>query len=302
VGDIGLRTRLDDQTRAWICESTGTSRVTYSRQVFGGWTSTVHILRVSSGEWFVLKRPIWKDAAEWNAEIVNNEAVALRIADKGGLPAPVLIATDADASLSGVAGLLMSRLLGNVHMTRTAGKWIEMLVKALIDVHSVSDPISTGLWKWRQIPPKKDRGPDWSKKKQMWAEAHRLARRKLITEEFIFLHGDYQPGNILWMGSRISGVVDWQFSLIGPRQLDVAHCRVNLALLDGVQAADQFLSLYQSLTGKALRGQRTFDVRDALNFAPEPSRAWDWGRVGRPDLTKPVLRRRLERFIESVVT
>ena len=34
-------------------------------------------------------------------------------------------------------------------------------------------------------------------------------------------HGDYQPGNVLYDGDRLTGVVDWELAGIGPQMLDV---------------------------------------------------------------------------------
>jgi aminoglycoside phosphotransferase (APT) family kinase protein len=66
----------------------------------------------------------------------------------------------------------------------------------------------------------------------------------------VFLHRDYHPGNVLWSGGEISGIVDWVSGCIGPPEVDVAHCRANLAVLAGdPEAADRFLELWQSVTG-----------------------------------------------------
>jgi Ser/Thr protein kinase RdoA (MazF antagonist) len=53
----------------------------------------------------------------------------------------------------------------------------------------------------------------------------------------VFLHRDYHPGNLLWNDGSLSGIVDWAFSCRGPRGVDVAHTRWNLALVDIVAAA-----------------------------------------------------------------
>ena len=43
----------------------------------------------------------------------------------------------------------------------------------------------------------------------------------------------------------VSGIVDWPNTCLGPAGIDVGHCRVNLALLHGVEFADLFLEAYQ---------------------------------------------------------
>ena len=43
-----------------------------------------------------------------------------------------------------------------------------------------------------------------------------------------FVHRDFNPGNVLWVRDRLSGLVDWQWACVGPRSIDPAHCRLNL--------------------------------------------------------------------------
>jgi hypothetical protein len=44
---------------------------------------------------------------------------------------------------------------------------------------------------------------------------------------------------VLWLGGRVTGVVDWVETSIGPAWLDVAHCSTNLAIVLGIDAADR---------------------------------------------------------------
>ena len=60
----------------------------------------------------------------------------------------------------------------------------------------------------------------------------------------MFLHHDFHHGNVLWSEGRISGVIDWPSASTGPRSIDIAHTRANLALVNGVDVADRFLAAY----------------------------------------------------------
>lgn len=56
---------------------------------------------------------------------------------------------------------------------------------------------------------------------------------------------------MLWAGGEVSGIVDWVSACAGPPEVDVAHCRFNLAVHAGdAPAADRFLALWQSMTGR----------------------------------------------------
>ena len=59
----------------------------------------------------------------------------------------------------------------------------------------------------------------------------------------MFLHRDFHPGNVLWTGAAVTGLVDWASAAIGPAAADVGHCRWNLARKLGLPAADRFLAL-----------------------------------------------------------
>jgi aminoglycoside phosphotransferase (APT) family kinase protein len=80
-----------------------------------------------------------------------------------------------------------------------------------------------------------------------------------------FLHRDYHPGNLLWDRGELVGIVDWPSSCCGPRGLDVAHTRGNLALVDGADAADAFLKAYVDLV-PAYDHHPWWDVADLLSF------------------------------------
>ena len=60
-----------------------------------------------------------------------------------------------------------------------------------------------------------------------------------------FLHRDFHPGNLLWEGGQIRGIVDWAFACQGPVAVDVAHTRCNLMMVDGLEAAERFLVEYK---------------------------------------------------------
>lgn len=49
---------------------------------------------------------------------------------------------------------------------------------------------------------------------------------------------------------RLCGVVDLVNACRGPRGCGVAHCRTSLIALAGQQAADNFLTAYEGLTGE----------------------------------------------------
>jgi hypothetical protein len=70
---------------------------------------------------------------------------------------------------------------------------------------------------------------------------------------------------LLWEKGHLSGIVDWPNSCRGPRGVDVAHARGNLALMDGVGAAEQFLHAYREIT-PSYDHDPWWDIADLLSF------------------------------------
>ncbi len=43
-----------------------------------------------------------------------------------------------------------------------------------------------------------------------------------------FVHRDFYPGNLLWSGGHLSGVVDWQAACLRLSSIEPGHCRLNM--------------------------------------------------------------------------
>ena len=81
-----------------------------------------------------------------------------------------------------------------------------------------------------------------------------------------FIHRDYHPGNTLWVGGRLVGVVDWTSGSWGPPSVDLGHMRVNLAMDLGLAVADRFQAAHRALTG--FDHHPWWDVASAVDLLP----------------------------------
>ena len=68
--------------------------------------------------------------------------------------------------------------------------------------------------------------------------------------ERTFIHRDFHPGNVLWTGDAVTGIVDWSSASLGSPEADVGHCRINLARHLGYDAAEQFTAIYRERSGR----------------------------------------------------
>jgi aminoglycoside phosphotransferase (APT) family kinase protein len=61
------------------------------------------------------------------------------------------------------------------------------------------------------------------------------------------LHGDFWPGNLLWKGPHIVGILDWEDAACGDPLSDVACTALELTYVAGTEGAEQFVRAYGRL-------------------------------------------------------
>lgn len=232
--------RFDRRAREWVEEVTGSS-VARVRPLRGG-GSSVHDLALADGRRLVIRRMVDEPGLTDGRERTRSEAVALtRVA--GSALAPGLVAADPAGERSGAPAVLITRLPGRPWLTpgpRVAA-WVDGLAAALRLVHDLDDPaadlVRTEPWLDAAVDP-----PPWTAVPEAWAWAFTVARAGLPEGSADRLvHRDLHPGNVLFDRRRLSGVVDWEATCRAPGELDLARCRVQVAVLLGPEAADALL-------------------------------------------------------------
>jgi aminoglycoside phosphotransferase (APT) family kinase protein len=82
------------------------------------------------------------------------------------------------------------------------------------------------------------------------------------------LHGDFWPGNVLFVNQTISALIDWEDAMIGDPAVDLANARLELLLLFGDDAAAHFTAEYRRLRPHVLLAALPFwDAAAALRFS-----------------------------------
>jgi aminoglycoside phosphotransferase (APT) family kinase protein len=235
-------------------------RLVQAQRLTGGLTSEVTGVTVEdvSGRRhrLVLRRwtgTPWPDGTVDDGRVlVPREAATLASLEATAIPAPRVVATDADGEDAGLPALLMTRLPGRLDLTPVDPKaWLERLVAQLVDIHDLPPPAGLPAFEsWLSV--RDTEVPEWTTRPQLW----RAALDSVATEPAVaadgFSHRDYQQYNVLWSAGRLSGVVDWVWASQGPPDVDVAHCRLNLCLLYGADRAIAFQTAYESLSGRRL--------------------------------------------------
>ncbi|WP_069884295.1 phosphotransferase family protein [Streptomyces luteocolor] len=316
AGHVGAD--LEDQgwgaTRAWVEKGLSEGeRIEKAARLRGGWTSEMRRLDIDGprGRRSLVLRSFVKPLYVRHAEgLLNREAQVLRLLDGADVPAAGPVAVDPTAEHCDHPSLPMSLLPGTVRLDdEGAARRTELLARQLLGIHRLSVPAASRPRDYQAwTSPERVSPPDDTARPELWRRAVEAIRRRPPTYRACFLHRDFHPGNVLFTGDgdgmRISGVVDWVETSWGPADLDVAHCSTALALLHGVLTGMDFADRYTAAGGTLAEDRAAhlyWRLLDALAFAPDAEKvAVPWREVGRTALTRALLTRRLEEYVQAL--
>lgn len=245
------RCRPSPETLQWVERAAG-ARVVAWRRLTGGIISAVHRLTVEhDGQRHQLVLRQFDQPTKQRRDLVSAEAAILRALRSSGLSAPELVAACADGGVTGShPSILMTRLPGRIQlMPEDRTEWLRQIASTAAAIHQAQVPAPafggridhTGM-----------AVPDSASDPRMWQRMVRALRKPGSTPKTSFIHGDLQHFNLLWQRGRISGVVDWAMASAGPPDLDVGHCRLNLAVLFGADVAERFRLAYEAEAGRTV--------------------------------------------------
>ncbi len=252
---------------AWAEETVGP--VAEVRALEGGRTSTMLALTPCHGEAVVLRLMTVEPWRTHGAELTTRERDTQQLLAGTPVPAPRSLALDAAGERCGHPAHLMTLAPGRLELARVDADALGHLADLLARVHAL-EPRDDGRlfqsWAWEAkyvVPP-------WASDPGPWQEAFALLHTPAPAYEPTFLHRDFGLHNVLWSQGRVTGLVDWVETSVGPAWLDVAHCATNLALRHGSEAADAFAAAYVDRTGRS--PEPYLDVMDVVGFLPPPGR------------------------------
>ncbi|AHV99104.1 aminoglycoside phosphotransferase family protein [Paenibacillus sabinae] len=270
-----------------------TSSALYQVRLENGAQSQDAVIRLYDNEQWLSQEPC----------LAAHESDALARSGLGRVPSPKLLGADLDGGACGLPAVLMTMLPGEVILKPLdMQSWLEGLAKALAEVHAV--PAGDFPWtyfSYTDIDALKP--PAWTGRRDGWAEAVSFVKNNRPEYEPRFIHRDYHPANVLWQGDTVSGIVDWPNACLGPAGADVGHCRLNLAQLYGVEAADAFLQAYLDYAGDTFSYHPYWDLLslfDGLGEGP-PQVYGGWAAFGITDLTSRIVTERIERYQASLI-
>lgn len=216
-----------------------------------------------------------------------------------------------DATTLDAPTLLMSYLPGRSTLQpRDMGRFLSDMASALARIHTVpsEEPVLSHLpnpierlaqlFAVAEQHPGLDSVTDGSSIRRVFADV----RRRPLVGRLVLLHGDYWAGNVVWRGSHLHAVLDWDQAERGDAAYDVAYCRADLALMFGRPVADEFLAAYEDAAKTSLPAIGIWDLLAASRALPT-AKAWLPGylALGRNDLSESVLADRLHAFLSDAL-
>ena len=253
----------------WLEQALGRgARVVATRRLTGGLTSLVHELTIAQHgrrHRYVLRSwPSDNQHHGWALSAVAAEASVLAELERSDVPAPRLVASTSDVAAGGPA-LLMTQVPGRVLlMPRNREHWLRQMAQTLVRIHAL-DATGAAFDSWLDASTLTT--PADASRRDIWREAFALAAGPSGATRRCFIHRDYQHFNLLWTRDRLTGVVDWGGACLGPPDVDVGHCRLNLTLLFSADVAERFRELYEAESGRAV--DPYWDVHALLSYGPE---------------------------------
>ncbi|NIA25287.1 MAG: phosphotransferase [Gammaproteobacteria bacterium] len=273
----------------WIQSVTGHT-VSGLRLMPGATSSSVYAVTFEDASPVVLRLFTNERWLANEPDLATHEAAALAEMEQIDLPTPQVIALDADGSQTGVPAVLMTLLPGTVDLRPdNPDTWLAALAEPLNILHASLTPAFA--WKYDPWIERDLQPPEWTEHRDLWTRAFALFVEGMPRARASLLHRDYHPTNVLWTDGAISGIVDWVNTCVGPPSADVAHCRLNLALMYGYETAERFLECIDDAYDPI------WDLAPALSAIKDFGVYTPWTDFGLQHLSEPLVRERLEGFV-----
>jgi aminoglycoside phosphotransferase (APT) family kinase protein len=264
------------ETLAWIERAAGPGARVVRIETMPPSATAKHVIDVAlpdgTGRRLVLRR--YHDAQRLERDpsyVPAHEAHALALVGRASIPAPRVWAADLDAVHGDTPALLETWLAGEPGWRPgDLEAYLAQAAAILVAIHALHVPADSELPRYAPYHvPAEITPPSFSQRTAMWELVLAVLRETRPEQRSTLIHRDYHPGNVLWDGARVTGVVDWATASVGPPGIDLARMRLNLASHHGVEAAERFVALYHAAGGNPSARQPFWDLLDAADCLPD---------------------------------
>lgn len=214
--------------------------------LLGGASANMHAIQFHNDTSYVIREITDQTWLKEEPDLLLQEKTVLQALASSDIPTPNFVATDLYGEFAEHPTLIMTKLTGAINqLPSTTEKMVERLAQTLIRIHEHKQIIPYLYSPYRTKT--KLTIPSWTAHREKWQQLKNyIENHEAPPFTNVFIHRDFHLNNVLWENGKITGIVDWINSCTGPRYIDVAHCRWNLAMTHSVQLADYFLQTYNT--------------------------------------------------------
>src|SRR5699024_10262619 len=264
------------QTKQWIEKQFGfQAEIAETIQLDGGLSSDMYEVHFKKRASIVIRQIRNASWLEEEKDILLQEKHQLKQVADSQIPAPRFIAVDPYGENCGIPTLMMTKLPGHIQATIPINQMLEHLANCANMNHQTKINNQQYFYEaYMQIETLEI--PQWTRYPAVWKALYDyIQQTDMPAYEVRFIHRDFHLNNMLWDKGTISGVVDWINSCMGPKYIDIAHCRWNLAMTHSVQEADIFLQKYEELQSGGDSYQIYWDIRALFDIDPASISVYD---------------------------
>lgn len=301
---------LSEATEQWVTaqmklrtKSNATPIIKTVERLQGGMSSNMFHIRFEkllsekAAEEVVLRQITNQEWLIEEPDLIVHEKAALQTADQLPIPTPQFIAADPDGTISGLPSLLMTALEGQATLMQQDRKeYLKSLAKTLSLLHEY--PMTTFPYFYYPYQSEEDLIlPSWTAFPQEWQALLEVRCMKQSDIPYVWIHRDFHPNNMLTKNNQVIGIVDWVNACMGPAGIDVAHCRWNLAMIYGPEAAAFFLKAYQNYS-PSFAYDVYWDVVALFDVLTDPLEVYEgWVLFGPEGMTEGLMKERMDAYM-----
>jgi aminoglycoside phosphotransferase (APT) family kinase protein len=296
---------LSEAVSRWVNDATGAILV-HSQELPGATSSQVSLLCFDDATELVLRLHTHDDWLAREPDVATREAIALQAVANSAVLAPALVAVDENGEFCGRPAVLMTRLPGRADLSDASPARLVALASPLPALHKRPAPAGLPVF-----APYLGTGhrivPSWTSIPDVWRAAIEVCNGPPPSGPACLIHRDYHAGNVLFEDGRLTGIVDWPNACTGPPEFDVSHCRLNLALVHGIDIADAFAAE----CGSDPHRQAFWDLVDCLDMVEDEAREGNGSvraaglgalrALGAPTLTQDLVNVRHDEYLRDAL-
>lgn len=294
---------LNEETKNWFLKVINRkTQIKHVKELKGGTASTVYKVLCTDGEPYIIKQIHNKEWIKEEKDIILKEMNNLKMLQSTKLKnvVPKLVAGDPEGEVCLFPTILMTFIEGKIE-SLPSNNFMKKLAESLFSIHRVNPHKAKNEYEAYRNK-KEYKVPTWTKEHDIWQNLITyIQNNEQPSFEPSFIHRDYHLNNVLWKNGEIKGIIDWYSAAKGPKYIDLAHCRWNLAMTHSIEHAESFLKEYLFLNGESEIYDVYWDIQALFDIYLEEADLYSgWNALQVSQLTREEMKEKLDKYAASL--